>query len=221
MKGNVLIGLIVGVIIGWFVTTMVMKPKPTVIQTPQGAVTMTSNISPKQFQLYQNMRKLWEEHVTWTRLVVIGIVNNVPGTDQATTRLLKNYDDMANAIRPYYGDAAATKFAGLMKDHLTLAAKLVTEAKTGSKAVTQTEKDWYTNADNLAIFLSGANPNWPKAAVQAMLYEHLRMTKAEAVDRLQKNYAGDVATYDGIVNQALMMADTFSQGIIKQFPEKF
>lgn len=222
MKGNIWLGLVIGIAIGWMLTWAMMKPKPATIQTSGGLTMITESVPPKQFAMYQEMRKLWEDHVTWTRLVIIGIANNVPGTDKATERLLQNAKDMANAISPYYGTDAANKFQTLMENHLKIAAQLVTEAKTGSKNAAKTEASWYKNADDIATFLSSANPNnWPMSAVQSMLYEHLKMTKTEAVSRLTKDYTGEIKAYDSIVDQAMMMADSLSQGIIKQFPDKF
>jgi len=50
-----------------------------------------------------------------------------------------------------------------------------------------------------------------------MLYDHLKITEDEAVYRLTKQYAKDVAIYDTIEDQALMMADDMVNGIYKQF----
>jgi hypothetical protein len=57
--------------------------------------------------------------------------------------------------------------------------------------------------------------------LRAILYEHLALTKSEAVLRLTKDYAADIAVFDKIERQALGMADAFSDGIVKQFPAVF
>ena len=54
-----------------------------------------------------------------------------------------------------------------------------------------------------------------------LLNTHLSLTTDEAVNRLHGNYAQDIADFDKIFNQAMMMADTLSNGIIKQFPNRF
>lgn len=218
MTKNITIWIIVALVIGGAIGYWIARNGGQYAMQPQ-----TGTIHANELALRQGMRKLWEDHITWTRLVILAIADNVPGSDQAIARLLKNYDDMEDALKPFYGDKAAAAFGDLMKGHLTIAAELVKAAKAGDAAKTaDAEKRWYANADQLAGFLSTANPaNWPKQALEDMLHDHLKLTKQEAVDRLTKNYTDDVATYDKIHEQALMMADGFSDGIVKQFPNKF
>jgi CRISPR/Cas system-associated protein Cas10 (large subunit of type III CRISPR-Cas system) len=53
--------------------------------------------------------------------------------------------------------------------------------------------------------------------MRAMWYEHLKLTKEEAVARLNKDYAKDITIFNQIEKEALLMADKFSNGIISQF----
>ena len=139
----------------------------------------------------------------------------------AATRLLKNQEDIGNAIVPYYGADAGKKLTDLLKQHILIAVDLVSAAKANDQAkLKDADARWHANAADLATFLSGANPNWPRQAVLDMLNQHLALTTREATDRLQKNWTDDVSNFDNIYSQAMMMADTLSSGIIKQFPNK-
>jgi hypothetical protein len=50
---------------------------------------------------------------------------------------------------------------------------------------------------------------------------HLDTTTAEVVARLHGKWDDDVAAFDAVYAHILKMADALSDGIIKQFPEKF
>jgi len=167
---------------------------------------------------------LWEEHVAWTRLTIISLVDIKEPTETIATinRLLRNTKDMAEVCRMFYGEEAATKFDELMTEHLNTAAELVQAAVEGdNEKAEDAEKRWYKNADEIAATLNMLNPNWEEKEMKNMLYDHLRLTKSEAMARLTKDYATDISTYDEIEIQARMMAEGFSHGIIMQFPDKF
>src|SRR5438105_11594514 len=65
---------------------------------------------------FQNaMRKLWEDHITWTRLVIVAVLDDRPEKDAALARLLQNQVDIGNAVKPFYGDAAGNQLTSLLK----------------------------------------------------------------------------------------------------------
>jgi len=172
--------------------------------------------------LRTNMRKLWEDHVTWTRNVIFCLADNLPGSDQAVNRLLQNQTDIGNAIKTYYGDAAGDKLTSLLKPHITISAEVVKAAKADDKtALDEANKKWYANADEISTFLSGANPAWKLEDMKMMMHDHLKFTTDEAVARIKKDYDGDVKAYEKVHDEILKMADMLSDGIIKQFPDKF
>jgi hypothetical protein len=173
-------------------------------------------------KLHSAMRKLWEDHVTWTRNVILCLVDNLPGSDQAVKRLLQNQDDIGNAVSSYYGDEAGKKLTGLLHDHITISADVVKAAKVNDKkALDSANKKWYDNADEISGFLSKANPNWGLNDMKMMMHDHLALTTAEAVARIKKDYDGDIKAYDKVHDEILKMSDMLSGGIIKQFPDKF
>jgi len=173
--------------------------------------------------LRDSMDKLWEDHVTWTRLYIVSAAANLPDKDSTAQRLLQNQSDIGDAIKPLYGDAAGDKLAGLLKDHITIATEIVDAAKAGdTERKDEAANRWNANADDIATFLSQANPkNWPIAEMEKMMHEHLDLTTAEVVARLQGDWAADIAAYEKVHTQIRKMADMLSTGIIKQFPNKF
>ncbi len=172
---------------------------------------------------HDGMRVLWEDHIVWTRMAIISIVDDRPDQAFAVERLLANQDDIGDAIKPFYGDAAGDELTRLLREHIVGAADLLVAAKSGDAAATEAASvAWYANGDEIGAFLADANPrNWDRAEMQAMMRDHLDLTFAEAVARLQGNYAADVAAYDQIHVQILHMADMLSDGILAQFPGGF
>ena len=170
-----------------------------------------------------DMRKLWEDHITWTRLYIVSAVADLPDKDATAKRLLQNQVDIGNAVKSFYGEAAGDKLAALLKDHILIAVDIIDAAKKGEAAKKDAAVNrWTANADDIATFLSGANPkHWPVTEMKKMMREHLDLTTAELVAHLQKDGPADVAAYDKVHRAILMMADMLSSGISAQFPARF
>jgi hypothetical protein len=167
------------------------------------------------------MRSLWEDHIVWTRMAIISIVDDRPDQSFAVQRLLENQDDIGDAIKPYYGEAAGEALSALLREHITGAADLLVAAKTGV-GFQAAHDAWYANGDEIGAFLADANArNWDRAEMQAMMRDHLDLTLDEAVARLGGDYVADVVAYDTIHGQILHMADMLSDGIVAQFPGSF
>jgi hypothetical protein len=173
-------------------------------------------------QLRTDMRKLWEDHITWTRLYIVSVAAGLPDKDATAPRLLQNQVDIGNAIKPFYGDAAGNKLTALLKEHIMGAIDLLAAAKANDQPKVDSQKArWYRNADDIAAFLAGANPkNWPLADMKSSMKMHLDLTLKEALDRFGGKYADDVKDYDAVHDHILGLADTLTNGIAAQFPDK-
>lgn len=172
---------------------------------------------------HDGMRRLWVDHVTWTRLFIVSFVAGLPDLQATTDRLLQNQVDIGDAVKPFYGEAAGNKLTDLLREHILTAADLLAAAKAGDTAAfDEAKQKWYANAEQIAQFLHNANPrNWPLADLQSMMRMHLDLTLQEASHQLGGSYAASVVDYDAVETEILHMADTLSSGIIAQFPNKF
>jgi len=151
-----------------------------------------------------------------------GAIELKSATDAAAIRLLKNQEDIGNAIKPYYGEEAGNGLTRLLKDHIVIAVGLVNDAKSGNQESFATnDKKWTDNIREIARFLSGANPAWPENDVFDLLNQHLNLTKTEVVARLTKDWATDVKASDDLLAEAMVIADTLYDGLVAQFPDRF
>jgi hypothetical protein len=172
--------------------------------------------------LRQDMRKLWTDHTVWTRMYVIAAVGGYADKDAAAGRLLKNQEDIGDAVGAYYGEEAGNQLTDLLKEHITIAVELIDAAKAGNtQKFEKANAEWKRNAADISAFLAKANPNWPEATLVEMMNSHLSTTIDEVQARLDKDWDADVKAYEEVYEHILAMADTLSDGIIKQFPDKF
>ncbi|HEX2953429.1 MAG TPA: acetylglutamate kinase [Bacillota bacterium] len=175
-------------------------------------------LSAASVQIRDCMRLLWEEHIYWTRMVILGIVFDTPDLPQTTDRLLRNATDFGMAFSTFYGNEVGTEFGRLIREHLVIAAEIVKDVKAGdSGGAEDAERRWYVNADQIARFLSCINPYWSYEQMRQMWFVHLSLTKDEAVAALQKDYARSIDLFNQIEVEAMMMADIFTDGISCQF----
>jgi hypothetical protein len=187
------------------------------------AVVHSPALTAKSVAFHEDMRKLWEDHITWTRLAIISLEGGTPDTTATVARLLRNQADLGNAVKPFYGAAAGSKLTSLLREHILIAADLIAAAKEGDNAkVADVQARWTANADQIAALLHSANPhNWPLAALKAEMHMHLKLTTEEAVAHLQGKWTADVAAYDKVHLHILHMSDLLADGIVAQFPNRF
>jgi hypothetical protein len=190
-------------------------------------MSMTVHSSParsaKAFALRTDMRKLWEDHITWTRLAIISLESGTPDTDATVGRLLQNQTDIGNAVKPFYGQAAGNELTKQLRQHILIAAELIAAAKAGDQAkLADAQARWQQNADGIAALLHSVNPRyWKLPVMKAEMRMHLKLTTEEAVARLQGNWTADVAAYDKVHDHILHMSDLLANGLVKQFPARF
>jgi hypothetical protein len=176
----------------------------------------------KAIDLRLDMRKLWEDHIVYTRNFIISAIANLEDINAVEHRLLRNQDDIGNAFKPFYGPKVGNKLTKLLREHILLAADVVADAIANNMSKFNKDyKKWKENAVDIANFLSKINRHWSKEDLKKMLYKHLALTTGEASSRLKKHWEADIRFYDENHIHMLMFSDVLTKGIVEQFPEKF
>ena len=176
----------------------------------------------KQLSLTNRMRLVWQQHVYWTRMLLISIAERLKDEEAVTTRLLQNPNDIANIFRNYYSMDVSETIAQLLTEHLQIGAKLITALRDGKTAEAEDlNRQWYVNANKMAVAFSRINPYYNYNDLLEMLYRHLELTTQEVSMRLAGNYSLDIEAFDSVEQEILSMADYFTSGLMNQFPQKF
>jgi hypothetical protein len=169
----------------------------------------------------RDMRALWEDHITWTRLFIVSAVDGLKDVDVTAARLLRNQTDIGDAIKPFFGDEAGKQLTELLNEHILIAGDIITAAKKGDdKAVTKTSKAWYRNGNEIADFLADAGVG-SQSDLRSMMVGHLDTTLDEAVARLSGDYDAEIAAYDEVRSHIHHIADALADGVIAAFPDRF
>lgn len=167
-------------------------------------------------------QKLWIDHVSWTRNFIVSDLSSLGDKDVVLQRLLKNQDEIGSSIKPYYGEEAGNKLSKLLREHITIAGQVVDAAKNNNKDdLDKYNKSWYKNADEIADFLANANPNWSDSQLKDMLHKHLEFVTDQVIARIKKDWSADVESYDKGEEHMIKFANILTEGIIKQYPDKF
>lgn len=207
---------------GLIIMTIAFTLSPAAQEAKAESREQTECITKEALALKEGMRRLWIDHAIWTKSYIVSSINGLENQKELLARLLKNQDDIGNAIKPFYGEEAGNKLAELLREHILIAGKLTAAAKSGNQSdFKKFNAEWYKNADDIAKFLSSANPNWSEKELKDLLYMHLQFVTDDVTARLKKDWNASILAFDKGLDHLLMMADVLSAGIMKQFPDKF
>ncbi|RBP88428.1 hypothetical protein DFO70_11456 [Cytobacillus firmus] len=201
---------------------MLLLPLNT-LAAPGNAAAQKPCITQSEVKFENEFRRLWMNNVLWTsNYITSATTAGAEDQKQVLARLLKNQEEIGNSIKPYYGDAAGNKLTELLKEHIVIAGDIVEAAKSGQGAkVNQLNKKWHRNADEIAAFLSGANPNLQNEDVKKLLYTHLELVTDDLTASLVKDWDARIVSIDDGLSHIIIMADAISKAVVKQFPDKF
>lgn len=169
------------------------------------------------------LRDLWLGHIFWVRDAAKAMLTgNTQEASVAEAQVLSDARQIANSLEPYYGKSASDKMLTLLSGHWNgVKAHIQAVHKNDAKAQQAAMTQLNANADEIATFLSGANPNLPKDTLRSMLVTHIGHHASQNAQLKAKKYSEEARTWDAMRQHIYDLADTLGDGIAKQFPDKF
>ena len=171
-------------------------------------------------QTQDALRDLWLGHVFWVRNVVRETLGgNAAAAKAAEAQVVANAKQIAGAIEPFYGQAASEKLFGQLAGHYGAVKEyLLAKDKAGQDAAFG---KLVANADEIATFLSSANPNLPKDTLRGLLLAHGGHHVQQIQQLRAKDYAAEAQTWQAMAQHMYVIADALAGALVKQFPAKF
>jgi hypothetical protein len=177
----------------------------------------------KTFQTAVALRDLWLGHIFWVRNVSVAAIDkNDLAIKTAEKQAVANAQAIAASIEPFYGAAAKDKFFKLLAGHYgAVKAYLVAAVAGDVSAQAKAAQSLTSNADEIATFLSQANPYLPKDAVQGLLLAHGGHHIQQIQQLRDRNYDAEAKTWEEMKEHVYQIADATADALAKQFAKKF
>jgi hypothetical protein len=169
------------------------------------------------------LRDLWNGHVFWIRNVVVAeLAGNAAAQKAAESQVVANAHAIANSIEPFYGAEAKEQMFKLLVGHYGavtayLDSAIAKDAARQSKASAALS----TNARDIAVFLSAANPFLPMDTVEGLLQAHGGHHIIQIQQLQSKDYGGEAQTWSEMTQHVYVIADATADALAQQFTERF
>lgn len=168
-------------------------------------------------------RDLIGDHIFWVRSVVLATAHNDKDAAKAyEEKVVDNDKAIAASIAPFYGKEASDKLFNLFAGHYGAIKDYMNASFAGDNDGKNAAMDKMKgNAEEIAAFLSGVNPNWPNPAVTPLLLAHIGHHAAQIDAVAAKDFNAEAGTWAEMKKNAFAIADALVDGLAKQFPQKF
>lgn len=177
---------------------------------------------PTPGELRMEMRRIWDDQATYTRNFIIAALEMSPDQGPVIDAFLSHQVVIAGALAPFYGEAASNQLALLLREHVFVTGDLLRTISEGDvERVPRAHANWVDNCQQIAAYLAMLNPRWNRKQLDAALQAYLDLTMDEIAGRSIRNWEHDVTAYERVSAHTARLADFISNGIIRQFPERF
>ena len=172
-------------------------------------------------ELYSHSKKLWDEHLFYTRNAIISLLSGSKDIDAVSERLMKNQEEIAELLYPYYDRNDVEAYTAVLKEHVVLAVNLINKIKAGEDT-TEATKAWYDNGDKMLTWMENENSYyWSRIVTQPLWNDHLKHTMDEVTNRMKEDWTADIESFD--YNRSCMSkwAELYATGIVYNNMESF
>lgn len=178
--------------------------------------------TPAAPKLQADLRALWNDHVVQTRAYAVAVkAGDSAAAAEAADGVVANARNLSAAVASFYGKAAGERMMELLGGHWGAVKAMTDSGHAADAAASQAAMTTLlANADEIAAFLSGANPNLAADAVRGLLVAHGAHHAAQIKQIMAGDMAAEAETWTAMQAHMDVIADALAGAIAKQFPDK-
>lgn len=172
-------------------------------------------ISPNQLNLLFQSRTLWRDLATWLRAYIASKHGGLGDQEAIWEKLTQLLLRAATNFSLVFGEQYTEEFINLSSDFLNTLDNLF-DAQISGNAEAEEEyiAQLYKVSDEIAQFLSRANPFWVESEWKNYLYQFNEKTIIESSTFLTQEYRRNIDIFDSILNLTSRIGDYYAQGIL-------
>ena len=180
--------------------------------------TQISEECQKQITLLSNLRRVWAQHVWWSRLYILSIVYDLPYQDLIFNRTLRNSSDFFRFLERFYTPKQLKPIETLFEEYnKTKSTYLYNKVAGNSYAASIYRKRWYEIADQLADLMYQLNPFLPPSRSKPLIYSLIEGTDSQVENMLIGQTEKEIMFFDMIELEAYEFADFIATGMMSHF----
>lgn len=181
-----------------------------------------SSLYTDSSDLRKDLNLKMAEHIGFTSEALKASYDESASSTAAIDELDKNSNELADIVGDFYGDQARATFLKMWQDHITYFVNYTVSARNNDQeGKDQALSDLEDYSREAAEFFAGLNSSLSVDSTKPLFTQHRDLVIASMDDYAAKKYPESFDKESQAYSQAGKIADTISDGIVKQFPDKF
>ncbi len=189
--------------------------------TSQAQVLSTPSENDKRLVFKAEMSRLWIDNAIYSRQAILCLVDRLPGAEESLYRLMINQEDMGRMFTRFYGREKGDEFCDLISSNTSLTVSMIRNKSRNSGDYEAARAKMDYNVDRIITYLVAVNPHWTEEELKYLIHLQSKLFDTQLQSRVNANYSYDIETFDRMISETYRLADVLSEGIMKQFPERF
>lgn len=162
----------------------------------------------------ERMRMAWLNHIMLVKFYLISFFDNLSSQNAWKDAVGQNAEEILSLFAEVYPPTVMQQLTNLFLEHLKLTDEVAADLKADPTATGPAMMNWYTNAENMAAFLSRQNPAFNEDELRKALYDHLDMERQQMEAYLDGDYKTDIDIFLRSQKKIIELADMLASGLM-------